>query len=367
MLAQGAATKALRKLYWIDRLRSYLPFHCPMACLPVLFRRNTAMTYSFRVRVNRSPFCTLSSGAKDAVLFREGQVTVSLCSATPEKSINDAERWALIGSGFDSEKKARSAGERFQDALMLSLVGLRVGVDFGERTPQGFYTEAGLADLERRLGQRVLNDLHGLMTFNSTPQPKFSSLTAIATRGVPIDSFHEVFRNVVSHDVKLERKERIAISLFNSSFFNPNADGRFLSLVMTIEVLIAPQPKSQGAIEFVQQFIDTINSSTVASAEKNSLAGSLKWLKQESIQQAGKNLVTARLGQRAYRGKPAKKFFTDVYNLRSRLVHGTDPFPSFEDVSSIVADVEVFVSDLLWAGHLPPEQQSHQTVRSIEM
>jgi hypothetical protein len=66
---------------------------------------------------------------------------------------------------------------------------------------------------------------------------------------------------------------------------------------------------------------------------------------------------------------PTKKssLFEVPYNLRSRLVHGTDPFPSFEDVSSIVADVEVFVSDLLWVGHLPPEKQSHQTVRSIEM
>jgi hypothetical protein len=367
MLSSEAAPKALCKLYWIDRLRRYLPFHARWRCLPVVFRRNAAMTYSFRVRVNRSPPCTLSSGAKDAVVFREGEVTVSLCSATPEKSINDAERWALIGSGFDSEAKARSSGERFQDALMLSLVGLRIGVDFGERTPQGFATEAGLADMERRLGNRVLNDLHGLMTFSSTPQPKFYSLTVNGSRGVPIDKFYEVFRNVVSHNVRLDRKERISISLFNSSFFNPNADGRFLSLVMAIEVLIAPQPKSQDAIEFVQQFIDTINSSDLASAEKNSLAGSLEWLKQESIQQAGKTLVTARLGQRAYKGKSAKEFFTDVYNLRSRLVHGTDPFPSFEDVSSIAADVEVFVSDLLWAGHLPPEQQSHQTVRSIEM
>ena len=317
--------------------------------------------------MNRGCTCTLSSGEKDAVVFSDGGVTVSLNSATPEKSINDADRWTLIGKGFESEEQARSAAECFQDALMLSLAGLRVGVDIGERTPKGSLTEAGRVHIERRQGSRVLNDEHGLMTFSSTPWPKFFSLDAAATRGVPIAKFQEMFASVVSNNVRMDRKERISISLFNSSFFSPNADGRLLSLVMAIEVLIDPQPKSQDAMELVQSFIDAAKSSTLVSAEKNSLAGSLRWLKDESIQQAGKNLVTARLGERIYMGKPAKKFFTDVYNLRSRLVHGTDPFPSFDDVASIVGDVEVFVSDLLWAGHLPPEEQPYRTVRSVEM
>lgn len=41
---------------------------------------------------------------KDVVVFGEAEVTLSLCSATPEKSINDAEGWALIGGGFGSEE-----------------------------------------------------------------------------------------------------------------------------------------------------------------------------------------------------------------------------------------------------------------------
>jgi hypothetical protein len=76
---------------------------------------------------------------------------------------------------------------------------------------------------------------------------------------------------------------------------------------------------------------------------------SLEFLRRESISGAGRRLVRG-LGNRVY-GNAVKeeptRFFTGCYNLRSNLVHGSHPRPTFSDVNERVAGLEMMVADLL--------------------
>ena len=70
----------------------------------------------------------------------------------------------------------------------------------------------------------------------------------------------------------------------------------------------------------------------------------------DSIGAAGRQLVRERLGERTYGDpikEPAAKFFTDCYDLRSRLTHGHPPQPTFNEVNGRTAGLELMVSDLL--------------------
>ena len=161
------------------------------------------------------------------------------------------------------------------------------------------------------------------------------------------DSFEEVLRSTIAQQPRLTDRERLALSLFHASFFQPTADSRFLLLVMAMEAVIDPKPKSAKAIESVNGFIDQINSSALPLEEKNSLIGSLRWLRDESISHAGKRLAKETLGDKTYDGKPAAKFFSHIYSLRSSLVHGNLPYPTFDEICNVVATAETFMSDLL--------------------
>jgi len=92
-----------------------------------------------------------------------------------------------------------------------------------------------------------------------------------------------------------------------------------------------------------------IEESSLEPEEKNSLIGSLRWLRDESINKAGQRLTRAKLGNKSYEGKSAPDFFSAIYSLRRRLVHGKEPFPTFAETNAIAAPLEVFVSDLLTA------------------
>ena len=77
------------------------------------------------------------------------------------------------------------------------------------------------------------------------------------------------------------------------------------------------------------------------------MLGALRWLANESISQAGRNLSVERLGERVYMDLSSHKFFTYCYGLRSALVHGRIPYPTFDEVANTVGHLEVFVADLL--------------------
>jgi len=306
-------------------------------------------TYSFRLRFNRSPTDTVNIDAPRWEWRLGNQLpTLLLCAHKQETSIKDSQVLVFKSDGWPSQEEAERASGRYSDALMLTLARLRIGADFGNRAPKSAFTRAGLAVIEATVGFPTLNDVHGVMFYESHPAPRFVSLGANLLRGVSQDHFEKVFSQAVANPKPLSPRERLALELFNASFFQKTSDSRSLMLVMAIEALIEPSPRSLAAAAHVETLIRaTDDSETLSSEEKASLLGSLRWLRSESINQAGRKLALARLGNRRYLERSAPAFFSHCYDLRSRLVHGTHPFPTQDEVGAVVAQLEVFVADLL--------------------
>jgi hypothetical protein len=156
-------------------------------------------------------------------------------------------------------------------------------------------------------------------------------------RGITVEAFHAEFCAAAERGRKLTDRERLAFVLFNSSFFQPGADARFLLLTMAIEALIEPTQKSFEAIQLVDGFIKQTKESAVQRSERDSLIGSLKWLRYESISKAGQRFAKEKLGDKCYEGRSAPDYFADIYSIRSSLVHGKVPFPSFDEINALAA------------------------------
>jgi hypothetical protein len=309
------------------------------------------MDFSFRIRINRPIHKFIDSDLTEVRLPpQDAGFALFLRSGVHEKSIKEAEQLVLAGEGFISEEAAKEAGQRFEDVFMITLAKGRIGADFGDRAPKSFFTQHGLKSFFG-LGERLtLNNVHGLMVYPSEPKPQFVAFgPGTLLVGMTVETFQIEFGAAGERNRKLTDRERIAFTLFNSSFFQPGADARFLLLTMAIEALIEPAQKSSAAMQLVDEFIKQTKESAVQQSEKNSLIGSLKWLRDESISKAGQRLAREKLGDRCYEGKSASDFFTAVYSTRSRLVHGKVPFPTFHEINGLAGQLEVFVSDLLTA------------------
>jgi hypothetical protein len=199
--------------------------------------------------------------------------------------------------------------------------------------------------VEGKLGQRALNDVHGIMTFECDPPPTFVSQGLEMTVGKNPDSLRRAIDHAATSGLRLTPRQRVAFDLYSASFFLPVADARFLMLMMAVETLITLERRSDAARRHVDTLVTATRASGLEEAEAESMIGALVWLGTESISQAGRRLA-ASLGERLYAGERPVEFFTKCYTLRSRLVHGEHPRPSRDEVDARAATMEHF------AGHL---------------
>ena len=155
------------------------------------------------------------------------------------------------------------------------------------------------------------------------------------------------FISCLARPPSLTEQDLVAYSLFNGALFQPSADGRFLLLVMAIEALIEPARRSEATVNHVDSMIAQTRSAQIPGGEKESLLSSLHGLRNESIGKAGQCLAVNRLTGRLYDELTAPEFFSYAYRLRSDLVHGNLPVPTFDEIVNVTGTLEVFVSDLL--------------------
>lgn len=306
------------------------------------------MDYSFRIRFNRSPTDTIQTEANELVLPTiNSKSSVVLRARQDELKIRESDQLSVVGSGYMSPQDAEARGREVKKALTVALARVRVGADFGDRAPKGMFTEHGLKWVEEQIGQRALNNVHGLMVFETFPKPRFASSNAQMTRGITPESFLSAYIKSLEVAPVISQREELSYTLFNASFFQPTADSRFLLLIMAIEALIEPERRSDESLAHVDLLIQQTKNADLPAQEKNSMLGTLRWLRVESINQAGRRIASERLGSRTYIEKTAADFFTHCYQIRSNLVHGNLPVPTFEEIGSVAATLEVFVSELL--------------------
>ena len=315
------------------------------------------MSYSFRIRINRCPSTTIQTDENEIAIPTDDKNIFIILHAPDEKALKESEHYSLLGSGYATEGSANEAGILYHDALMVALAVSRVGVDFGLRAAKSAFTHYGLKWAEQKFGVRTLNNVHGLMVYESDPPPRFVEMSATPILGTNRDAFVNNLNMAIDSRPALNERETIAFTLFNASFFQPTSDSRFILLVMAIEALIEPIKRSNDTVALVDSLIQQTKSSHLEGNEKNSVIGGLRWLRKESINQAGKRLVTERLGLEAkYENLSPADFFAKCYQIRSDLVHGNMPFPSFKEVGAVVATLEVFVSKLLTQPYVAKER-----------
>jgi hypothetical protein len=138
----------------------------------------------------------------------------------------------------------------------------------------------------------------------------------------------------------------LSFDLYCASASQPSTDARFIMLVMAVETLLKLQPRPESSLAHVEHLIGLTQAADLPKSEKSSLLDSLKWLRDQSIGQAGRALA-ATLGDRTYTDMTPPKFFAHCYDLRSRLVHGKTPLPERQEVRVTAGQLERFVANIL--------------------
>ncbi len=277
---------------------------------------------------------------------------IALRAAARETRIDAAKHLALLGKSYESEEEAAAAGEWWKAVLQKAFARVLVGAAFGARGgPTSAITEAGKPWFREQFGIApevpIVNDEMGVTVFACDPWPTFVRGEAAMQVGRSPENVVEAIAVAASLGLTMPTRDELAYELFSASLSQEAADGRFVMLVMAIESLIEARPRAPEVVSHVDDLIQATKVSALPKSEKDSIVGTLRWCRQESIKQAGRRVVRERLGNRTYGGQPAERFFSKCYDLRSSLVHGNLPRPAWATISSLTAPLERLVSELL--------------------
>lgn len=311
------------------------------------------MTHSFRIRVNASKTDKLNADQNRlTVACDEPEISVVLVNPQQGEPLKGASRLALVGSGYKTSEEALIAGQNYLNSFLYALAKVRLGVDFGAKGQRSVVTSQGLAYFQAQSSKRILNDFHGLMTYESLPAPAFMSASGEMTRFSSPEKLLFAIAEGIKSNVTFTDQEYTSLTFFNASFFQPDEESRFVMLMMAIEALLQPAQRSPAALALVSELIEKVKSSHLCASEKDAMLGSLSWLRNDSIAKTGQILATQRLGSNSYDTQSPAKFFSRCYALRSKLVHGHLPVSAFIEIAAVSAPLELFVSDLLTLGKL---------------
>lgn len=279
------------------------------------------MPYCFRIRFRLRPGVSISSSQSRLVLRGgDNDEGVWLQAIPKETPIKDADELALFGGKFATEAEATDEAQRWRGLLEKALAWVNVGADFGDRAAHGFVTKHGRRMFGDSPESPVLNDVHGIMVFECEPRPRFARVGDVTgIKGVPEHRLTEAIDAAEAVSAVMSDRAQLAYDLYSASFIeNGSPDARFAMLMMAVETLIEPKPRPEAVRNHVEALIEQTRASDLPEAEIRSLVGSLDWLYDESISQAGRRLAR-RLGDQEFMGEKPDRFFTTCYKLRGEL------------------------------------------------
>jgi len=307
-------------------------------------------TYDFRLRFNFSESYRVNSDAKEfELLALQTGERIKLSSTVTGKAIKDDAAAAVLGGPYDSEGQARAAAERAKRALLYWAIEQRVGIDFGDGKQRSVVTNEYLAILQEQHGRPFRNDIHGIDVYEHDENLGFVGAHAKGQVGKNPPTLIETFHREYLNSRRLTEKQVVASEIYLSSFFDVSPRSRFITLVTTVEALLQPLVRSNEVQSLVAEFEATTRQSAIDRDTKESIFGSLQWLRCQSIGQAGRELARQLVPNELFDGQSSANFFTRCYDLRSQILHHGGIAQESVDILHLANVAETFVARLLLA------------------
>ena len=274
-------------------------------------------SFGFRIKflLLENSFIGLDGSITEILLPLESKGIVFKLQPMPRPS--EAESFAFFGSGFTSEHDALEAGQKVKNALILCSTQLHIGINLGKDNATSGVGQF-IIERERENGVNLINDVHGLVVYNSDLPVEFiSGGKASLSLKYSAKKFFDEFEAAYKLAREFTDKQTLAVELYNQSFFENTLRARFLTLISAIECLAIAEKVSAATIALIDEFIVSTRSkiNNDNHDEMTDIINRLGYLKQESISSACRKII------RKYKGAEYVKRFGYLYGLRSDLVH----------------------------------------------
>ena len=216
--------------------------------------------------------------------------------------------------GFNNEDAARSAGQRFGDALLATGAVNKLGIDIGfSRTTLQFSEE--IQDAVHRVSRRSLRgETHGLMTFEEGSLQVVGQ-TVRLTATISNDRFGEQMADWLAVHSNFTERQRNCAALINDSFFVANNEGQFILRISAVEALCDEFDVGSEYINAILSLETHLAGMSIDNTTRETVSRWFKDKKKISLRQSYMRKFQTLLSDESARA------FDRLYGLRSKLLH----------------------------------------------
>jgi hypothetical protein len=305
-------------------------------------------SFNFRVRFSLPESDRLNYDTAEAeIRLPDGEVFT--LKPIGGETIQGSRTLVITGGPYSSAEAAEARGQATVKALLVTGASLTLGVNLGRDASAGGVTEAALRHYSEQTGVRMLEDLPGLTTYDSSVDTKFLGSRVTAVRGIAPENFEKPFLSAVQSEPAMSAKVQLALELCSLSRFEATPRARFLTLVMALEALVEQKNRPTVVRRFLKLIIGLLAGAKMHDSEKDSLRGGLERLKRESIGKSARKLGRKHLDNSEYMGMKPDRFITYIYGLRSELLHEGQITSAGVSLRQVLTATDEFMRDLLLA------------------
>lgn len=299
-------------------------------------------TWCFRIRVNLDARSPIPKEEEMVVVVDDGSQTVSIGPRGSDRQV-----LVLRGSGYFTFEEARRQGERWSDALLVAFIDTGIGADFGSRTASGSFSPQFLEQISAKAGVQAINDEVGLKVFPCEPPAQFLAIRAQASVVLGANRLADSLRKAATQGAAAAPDQaQVAYDIWSASMSVTGHSARLLVLMTGVETLMTQEARRAEVVAHVDGLMGETKDCDLTREEVDSLIGGLSRMKWDSIKSAGRRLADE-LEPKRYRGLSPGKFFSECYDMRSRVTHGRVPLPDRAEISAHATALEKLLRDLL--------------------
>jgi hypothetical protein len=310
------------------------------------------MPYRFRLRWRVEHGRTLKDLTERVEFDLAAGIERCGLAVVEEKSAYGGQGYSIQSGDFATPDEAHAAGERAQNALLLTSLRRGYGISLRPRTPGGFITEYGKHFLSGGQYDTVYDDAYGLTVFEAVGRFAFAKAPeAIALISEGVTGLIEALRAAATPPPASDPRTLVSYDLFANSRFENSARARFLLLVMSIESLVAQDERTTPELTAVEAAIQAVNSATIPGLlpdQRQALVNGISGLRRVSINFAVQAYLRAACAAGIVSAGDSPTTFGRSYGIRSKIVH-RGMTPEASELGNLSSALEVVAKELLTA------------------
>ena len=281
--------------------------------------------------------------------------------------LNIASKYHIESGGFPSENEARICGEKLRTHLRLLNCILDLGLSIPSVDGNSSKLSNAIKESARKEGGEILDTITGLYVFPDDGL-HFEHVTSGKINVYPGDPLYTLkgLKDSWENEFELDENTQEIIEILNISVRESSPKVKFLATYLAMEQIIKRKMRSERAQELIDEFINLTKSSNLTGSEKNSLSGSLGYLKEQAFSSVFTAFAKTTVNPKEINNMSVKKFVSECISLRNKVAHNISvkKLPKLEEFTK---HLRIMALSVLWTKNKFPNVSIERPGDRLEM